>query len=204
MITNKKIAVIGHTRGFGKLVFESLQNLSNDVIGFSKSSGYDISDAEDRQTIVKESSECDVIINNAYNFDGWDDAQMHMLMDLYGRHYSDWDTFKMFRTGNDKVLLINIGSTIDQYSDELFATKNIYLDDEQKHYRRTKENLNNFCLDKQICNMKLGPIKSGLTLDKAGVKDNAFDPAVIFHAMLFVMDNYFNNHGLFVYNLELS
>tara|TARA_B110000858_G_scaffold195827_1_gene253142 strand:+ start:786 stop:1397 length:612 start_codon:yes stop_codon:yes gene_type:complete len=203
MITDKKIAVIGHTKGLGKLVFENLQELGNDVSGFSKSLGYDISDAEDRQSIVKKSSECDVIINNAYNFDAWDDAQMHMLMDLYGRHYSDWNTMNMSRTGNDKVLLINIGSTIDQYSDELFATKNIYLDDEQKHYRRTKNNVNNFCLDKQICNIKFGPIKSGLTLNQAGL-DNAFDPEVMYNAMLFIMDNYFNRDGLFVYNLELS
>ena len=155
MITDKKIAVIGHTKGLGKLVFENLQELGNDVSGFSKSLGYDISDAEDRQSIVKKSSECDVIINNAYNFDAWDDAQMHMLMDLYGRHYSDWN------------------------------------------------NVNNFCLDKQICNIKFGPIKSGLTLNQAGL-DNAFDPEVMYNAMLFIMDNYFNRDGLFVYNLELS
>ena len=130
MITGKKIAVIGHTQGLGKLVFENLQELGNDVIGFSKSLGYDISNAEDRQSIVEKSKDCDVIINNAYNFSAWDDAQMHMLMDLYGNHYSDWHTLKMWPTGNDSVMLINIGGTIDQYSDELLATKNIFLDDD--------------------------------------------------------------------------
>ena len=39
MITGKKIAVIGHTQGLGKLVFENLQELGNHVIGFSKSLG---------------------------------------------------------------------------------------------------------------------------------------------------------------------
>jgi len=204
MITGKKIAVIGHTQGLGKLVFENLQELGNHVIGFSKSLGYDISNAEDRQSIVEKSKDCDVIINNAYNFSAWDDAQMHMLMDLYGNHYSDWHTLKMWPTGNNRIMLINIGGTIDQYSDELLATKNIFLDDDEREYRRTKSNVNNFCLDKQICNIKFGPIKAGRTLNQTGLKDVAFDPEVIYNAILFTMDNYFNRDGLFVYNLELS
>jgi short-subunit dehydrogenase len=58
-----KIAITGHTRGIGKALFDTL-GVDNEVIGFSKSTGYDIS--TDRAKIVKESLDCDVFINNAY------------------------------------------------------------------------------------------------------------------------------------------
>lgn len=53
-----KIAVTGHTSGIGKSISERF-----DVIGFSRSNGYDIT--KDQEKIVKESTDCDVFINNA-------------------------------------------------------------------------------------------------------------------------------------------
>jgi hypothetical protein len=58
-----KYALTGHTQGIGKGLFE---RLSPNVIGFSKSTGYDITRPDDRRRIVAESAECDVFINNAH------------------------------------------------------------------------------------------------------------------------------------------
>ena len=56
------IAITGHTRGIGKRAFD---RLSPNAIGFSKSTGYDITNFADRKRIIEESSNCDIFINNA-------------------------------------------------------------------------------------------------------------------------------------------
>lgn len=55
-------AITGHTAGIGKRLYE---RLSPGAIGFSLSSGYDITNINDRQRIIEESKDCDVFINNA-------------------------------------------------------------------------------------------------------------------------------------------
>ena len=56
------IAITGHTQGIGKCAFE---RLSPNIIGFSKSTGYDITNFSDRKRIIDESVNCDIFINNA-------------------------------------------------------------------------------------------------------------------------------------------
>jgi hypothetical protein len=56
------IAITGHTQGIGKRAFE---RLSPNAIGFSKSTGYDITNFLDRKRIIDESADCDIFINNA-------------------------------------------------------------------------------------------------------------------------------------------
>jgi hypothetical protein len=57
-----KYAITGHTAGIGKKLYE---RLSPDVIGFSLSKGYNITNINDRRRIIEESKDCDVFINNA-------------------------------------------------------------------------------------------------------------------------------------------
>lgn len=70
-----KYAITGHTRGIGRRAFEML---SPNVIGFSKSTGYDITLLESRQRIVAEARDCDVFINNAT--EGFGQTQMFLDM----------------------------------------------------------------------------------------------------------------------------
>lgn len=60
-----KIAITGHTKGIGQAIVNCYSN--HEIIGFSRSNGYDISKAETVNEIINLSKDCDVFINNAYN-----------------------------------------------------------------------------------------------------------------------------------------
>jgi hypothetical protein len=88
-----KYAITGHTQGIGQGLYN---RLSPNAIGFSRSTGYDINNKEDRRRIIRESRNCDVFINNAEsNF-----SQTYMLIDL----------FKEWKDLNKTI--INVGSRI--------------------------------------------------------------------------------------------
>lgn len=88
-----KAAITGHTRGIGKRAFE---RLGPKVIGYSKSTGYDITSLQDRKKIIEQSSDCDIFINNAA--DGF--GQILLFLELF-EHWKDTN-----RT------IINVGSRI--------------------------------------------------------------------------------------------
>ena len=91
-----KIAVTGHTKGIGKACVDRFTKNGHEVIGFSRSNGYDISVFEGKAKIRDESRECDVFINNAYS----GRAQEH-LFDLFWR---DWKSYAK--------TIININSVV--------------------------------------------------------------------------------------------
>ena len=62
-----KIAITGHTKSLGKALFEFLSQ-KHEIIGFSRSNGYDIKSPFDRKKIVKESKDCDIFINLVHNY----------------------------------------------------------------------------------------------------------------------------------------
>lgn len=79
-----KAAITGHTLGLGK----ELSKLYPDHIGFTRESGYDISDWDSRHDIVSECKNADIIFNNAhYKF-----SQVDLLYDLF---YTFKDTDKI-------------------------------------------------------------------------------------------------------------
>ena len=59
-----KVAITGHTKGIGKAIAELYY--TDEVVGFSRSNGYDISDISSIDSIVNASLNCDVFVNNAY------------------------------------------------------------------------------------------------------------------------------------------
>jgi short-subunit dehydrogenase len=125
-----KYAITGHTQGIGKSIFE---RLSPNIVGFSKSLGYDIKNFKDRQQLIKESQDVDVFINNAC--DGF--GQVDLLIDLF--HF--WkDTNKT---------IINVGSRI---AEEKIQPEYIHL----LPYYACKTSLKSLCNDLQgySCNVK--------------------------------------------------
>lgn len=88
-----KIALTGHTKGFGKYLYEHFEK-DHEMIGFSRSNGFDISIEADRENIVQKSADCDIFINNAQQ-------SFHQTELLYQIFYN-WK--------DKKKLIINIGS----------------------------------------------------------------------------------------------
>ena len=104
-----KIAITGHTRGIGKSLFDKFQVEGHEVIGFSKSTGYDIS--KDGARVITESRLCDVFINNAFHVTG----QTALLVAMLG----------MWR-GADK-LIINVSTKGSLYPSLNARVQNEYL-----------------------------------------------------------------------------
>lgn len=71
-----KIIITGHTRGIGKGLYDYFVGEGHEVIGLSRSNGYDISKNQDK--IVEISSDCDLFINNAYQ----GNCQLQLLLAL--------------------------------------------------------------------------------------------------------------------------
>ena len=71
-----KCIVTGHTSGIGKAIFEHFQSKGYEVIGLSRSNGYDISTEQDR--ILELANGCDIFVNNAYH----DTCQLALLEKL--------------------------------------------------------------------------------------------------------------------------
>jgi hypothetical protein len=89
-----KYAITGHTQGVGRKAF---LRLSPDIIGFSRSTGYDINIKEHRLKIVSESRNCDVFINNATD----NYSQSYMFLDMLSAWHDD-----------PTKTIINVGSRI--------------------------------------------------------------------------------------------
>lgn len=115
-----KYAITGHTYGIGKRAYE---RLSPNIIGFARSTGYDITNADDRKRIVAESRDCDVFINNA-NF-GF--GSTHMLIEM-ARAWADLPEKK----------IINVGSKI---AEVILPKSEIYAEKHTLHYQAQKASL---------------------------------------------------------------
>lgn len=61
-----KVVITGHTSGLGQALYEKFSDANYDVIGYSTSTGHDISSKEIQDTIV-ENLQSGVFINNAYH-----------------------------------------------------------------------------------------------------------------------------------------
>ena len=132
-----KIAITGHTSGIGKSLFDYFSQ-ENDCIGFSRSTGYNISQQSSRESIIADSADCDIFVNNAYS--NYDDSQLFLLQGIY----NSWKQ-------QDKII-INISSRITDFP--------VNEKEAPLAYYETKRKQDIFCLGKrsfpQILNLKFG------------------------------------------------
>lgn len=87
-----KYAITGHTSGIGLAIFNKLQP---DILGFSRSNGYDITKPNDRFRIVDQVADCDVFINNAYN----SFCQTELFIEWFKRYH--WTNKTVINIGSD-------------------------------------------------------------------------------------------------------
>ena len=78
-----KIAIIGHTKGIGKAIADLYKKKKYQVIGMSRSNGYDLE--KDHEKIMEKISECKLVVLNAHAGTG----QLTLLKRIYGMHVFD-------------------------------------------------------------------------------------------------------------------
>jgi len=105
-----KIAITGHTGGLGQAIFKVAELGGHKVLGFSRTNGFDISNPSVRNEIVALVKDCDVFINNAFNWQ--DSSQLEMFFDIF----STWKEMP------DKTI-VNISSR----APEFFELPNVTL-----------------------------------------------------------------------------
>ena len=77
-----KIAITGHTKGLGAEITKHFEK-EHEVIGFSRTNGYDIKSPIDRNKIVKASADADVFINLVHNY--------YHQTDLLLEFFKEWE-----------------------------------------------------------------------------------------------------------------
>jgi len=82
-LEKNKIAVIGHTRGIGKAIYDLYRKKKYKVVGMSKSNGFDI--IHDQDKILEQIQDCSLVVLNAHA----DRGQLNLLKKIYGRHSFD-------------------------------------------------------------------------------------------------------------------
>jgi len=113
-----KIALTGHTKGLGKSLFDKFQINQHEVLGFSRSNGYDLTNANTINKIVTEIENCDVFINNALP------SQITLFENV----------FKSWQNDNTKTI-VNISSFLKYRDISNYATE--YSINKNKLYKST-------------------------------------------------------------------
>jgi len=162
-----KIAITGHTQGLGKAFFDHFQ--THDVLGFSRSNGYNIFNPTSRIKILEEIKDADMFINNAYN--NFDDSQLKLLEGAY----TLWE-------GTDKII-VNISS---RYTTGL------------EKYCKDKEKQDIFCKSKeftlpQIINLKPGLIDTNRVKHISG---NRLSVNEVITALEFALNSSYKIHTI--------
>lgn len=74
-----KAAITGHTKGLGLAIKEKLEIMGYEVLGFSRSNGYELPANIDK--VISKILHCDLFINNAYA----DSSQSELLYSLFNK-----------------------------------------------------------------------------------------------------------------------
>lgn len=163
-----KVIITGHTKGIGREFFKYFSKNNYDVIGVSKSTGYDITDESIRQEILKLSQDADIFVNNA--FVNNDYSQFIMLTQIY----EQW-------AGKDKII-INLSSFRASYFVEDF---------EFPKYYEIKKKINDYCIEKQwhsrrpyLINLRPGKVDTERNIDENQKKMNVEDVITVIDFIL--------------------
>tara|TARA_B100000575_G_scaffold288129_1_gene287649 strand:- start:632 stop:1198 length:567 start_codon:yes stop_codon:yes gene_type:complete len=77
-----KIMIIGHSKGIGAACERIFKQDNNEVVGFSRSNGFDFTLDHVRRNIIDNARDCNIIILNAFS-DEFRWIQHEMLVDLW-------------------------------------------------------------------------------------------------------------------------
>jgi NAD(P)-dependent dehydrogenase (short-subunit alcohol dehydrogenase family) len=165
--TIMKIGITGHTKGLGHAFFNLFKSQGHEVVGFSRSNGYDI--VEKIDDVINAVKDFDMFINNAYA----PVAQTELL----SRMITEWQ-------GTDKII-VNISSKV------------VVLDEPPamvKDYANNKLNQNLLIAKRhttaspRILNITLGIIDTEMSKPVTAKKMNPADVADMVNALLSYKD----------------
>jgi len=117
-----KVAITGHTNGIGKSLANYFEQQGHTVVGFSRSNGFDISDAAVRKQIIDSLATCDVFINNAYVVD----AQCQLLVDAIQLWENSIKT--IINIDSKSTLMKTVPDYMEHYVADKLKQKNIIND----------------------------------------------------------------------------
>lgn len=109
-----KVIITGHTRGIGKAISDYFTEKGAEVVGFSKSTGYDITNPLHRQQIIEAAVGADVFVNNAYN--NFDSSQLELLKGV----------FRLW--GGQNKTIVNVSSRVGGAMDTPYGNTKVLLD----------------------------------------------------------------------------
>jgi short-subunit dehydrogenase len=121
-----KVIITGHTKGIGKCLYNTFKFNSYNVVGMSKSTGYDIEKEYDRNKILEECKNADIFINNAYAPTG-QTMLFQSVLDLY--------------QGQSKKI-INISSKLSYFYKNNDPTLDNYISEKVKQNEISNSSLN--------------------------------------------------------------
>ncbi len=163
----KKIALTGHTRGIGKALFDTFKSQGYEVVGYSKSNGYDIGDQVTRNNILDKSKDFDIFINNAYHPTG-----QTVLLDSIVNQWNDTDK-----------LIINISSKMVHYTLSGFEE---YVSAKRKQNEIVKNRV--FSNKPKILNIIVGAVDTDMAKVWLSKKINPVDLANFIYEMVKYQD----------------
>jgi NAD(P)-dependent dehydrogenase (short-subunit alcohol dehydrogenase family) len=104
MDTKMKIAITGHTRGIGRAIADVLAKQGHEIVGLSRSNGYDLTVEASRHSALDAITNCDVFINNALPSDTEPHKHTaYIPVELLYQVHRGW-------RGNANKIIIAIGS----------------------------------------------------------------------------------------------
>ena len=157
-----KVAVTGHTKGIGKSIFDYFKNKGLEVVGFSRSTGFDISNEEDRNRILEMSKDCDIFVNNAYK--DYDNSQKILLDKVFNL----WN--------NQEKVIINI-STRWTYTTHPYSLTKLSADHFCEKHKQDKV---------YLINLKPGMIDTDRVRD---IEGDRMDPSDVVNVIDFILSN---------------
>jgi NADP-dependent 3-hydroxy acid dehydrogenase YdfG len=117
-----KVAITGHTKGIGASIYNKFKTNGHLTSGYSRTTGYDITDSSVQDSILKQCEDFDIFVNNAYA----PKAQTALLE----KFINQWK--------NTNKLIINLSSKLVFYPGKTNDFFDMYMND--------KKEQNNICI----------------------------------------------------------
>jgi short-subunit dehydrogenase len=132
-----KIAITGHTKGIGAALFKKLENEKCEVIGYSRSNGWDLTNEDTREKFYEDIklNNFDVFINNAYPYDKFNTIFGFLQVELLNKVWSIWNN-------QSNKIIVTIGSQSSEIVKNYYHPYSIHkkaIDDTCKQLRACSE-----------------------------------------------------------------